>query len=283
MINLLTTIDENWLPYACMMLASVRRTTSESISCWVLHGNIPQAQTQRVRKWASEKSIEVVFVHIDDLGLAPPGETKWTRAALWGRYLVSEVVPSSITRCIYLDVDIVATRPLDKLMNVDLKGKPVGAVTCPAPHVARRLGLSESEYFNNGLLVVDTRRFDGRAYISRMQEYLKRPDLEFGPQCAFSLGAQGDVATLEKKWNVLGEYRAEWSAKAHVIHFTGDVKPWHYLSPDPLRPLVHDLIQTTPFPEAWEPDRTAGKVLRRMLRSVRNPGRHALVRKASEP
>lgn len=279
-MNLFTTIDEDWLPYACMMLASVRRTTSESICCWVLHENIRQAESQRVRQWAREKSIDVTFVHAKDLARVLPEHARWTSVALWGRYLVSEVVPSWTSRCIYLDVDMVATRPIDELMNVDLNGKPIGAVICPAPEVARRLGLSESDYFNNGLLVVDTHRFDGRACIAKMQVHLTRPDLQFGPQCAFSLAAQGEVATLEKKWNVLGEYRAKWSETAHVIHFTGDVKPWHYMSPDPMRSLVHDLIQTTPFPEAWEPDRTVGKMLRRRLRSIRKAGRHAGIEKA---
>lgn len=270
MLELFTTIDEVWLPYACMMLESIRRTTDQPISCRVLHENIRGTLIDRVCRWADTRALDVRFVHLDSLGLALPARPGWTRSALWGRYLISRVVPPSVARCIYLDVDVIATRPLDDLMSIDLSGRTFGAVVCPMPTVARDLGIPESEYFNNGVLVIDVARFPGETYVDRMDAIMKSRDLVFGPQSAVNLAARGDAAILEPKWNVQGEHRSAWTHAAHLIHFTGDIKPWHYLSTDPLRSHVKELLRATPFTEAWEPDRTLAKAMRRFERTLRS-------------
>ena len=217
------------------------------------------------------------FVHLDSLEITLPVAPIATPATFWGRYMVSHVVPPSISRCMYLDVDIIAVKPIDELTSIDLQGKPFGAVVCPAQQAACEAGIPESQFINNGLLVIDVHRFPGEIYIERMKEILEKRELVFGVQSAFNMSTGGDGAIIEPKWNVQGEHRSEWTREAHLIHFTGDVKPWHYLSSDPLRGLVRDIILATPFPEAWEPDRTAVKIIYRMLRNFRNKLRRTTV------
>jgi lipopolysaccharide biosynthesis glycosyltransferase len=279
MIELFTTIDENWLPYACMMVGSVQSKTTCSVRCWVLHENIRPRLVGRVTDWAQRRGIDFRFLDLKTLRLTLPVNPKYSGAALWGRYLAGAVLPDCVQRCVYLDVDVMAERPIDELMSMDLGDKPIGAVLCPAPHAAHKLGLAKTEYLNNGVLVMNPRHVDGHSLVWEMDATMKAHDLVFGPQCAFSLAARGHVSVLEPKWNVQGEYRATWSRDAHIIHFTGDLKPWHYLSRDPLRDTVRQLIEATPFPEAWHPDRSPIKMVRRALGELKRERQCFLARK----
>ena len=107
-----------------------------------------------------------------------------------------------------------------------------------------------------------------------MHEIISNQNLIHRAQCAFSLAARGNISEIATKWNVQGQYRAEYSHNARLVHFTGKVKPWHYMSSDPLRETVRDVIRATPFPEAWQPDKSLSMVGYRALRTLRNTIRH---------
>ena len=103
-----------------------------------------------------------------------------------------------------------------------------------------------------------------------MHEIMSNQNLIHSGQCAFNLAARGNICELSTKWNVQGQYRAEHSHNACLVHFTGKVKPWHYMSSDPLRETVKEIINATPFPEAWQPDKTLSMVGYSALRTLRN-------------
>jgi lipopolysaccharide biosynthesis glycosyltransferase len=269
MLNLVTTIDVDWLPYACMMLEGVRRVSREGVTCWILHENIGESACGKTQRWAADRGIDLKYVHFEDLksDLKPP--KKSTRASFYGRYLVGQYLPPQVTRCVYVDVDVLPLKPLDELMRIDLGAKTFGAVALPFPRAFEDSGVAPDAYFNNGLLVIDVARFPGDAYARQIEDVMARRKFAFGPQSAFNLVAKDDVILLDPIWNVQGETRARFERDAAIIHFTGDLKPWHYLSQDPLRQKVRDLIYATPFPEAWEPDRSIGKMAYKAQRAIR--------------
>lgn len=269
MLNLVTTIDVEWLPYACMMLESVRRVSREGVTCWILHENIGAAACELTQRWAAGRGIDLRYVHFDELKSDLKPLKHASRAGFYGRYLVRQYLPPHVIRCAYVDVDILARKPLDELMRLDLGSKTFGAVALPYPGAFKEIGVAPEAYFNNGILVIDVQRFAGESYAHQIEEVCARRKFEFGPQTAFNLVAGGEVRLLDPIWNVQGESRVRLEKEAALIHFTGDIKPWHYLSPDPLRDQVRDLIGATPFPEAWEPDRSLGKRMLRARRSIR--------------
>lgn len=282
-LNIFTTIDARWVPYACMMIRSVRDHYAGGLCYWIVHDDIPPSTQEKVRQWGCRELIDVRFVNFTELAQAEPTRFltelgsltsgPWTSGyssgVNFGRYCARYFLPDHVRRAIYADVDMIAVSDISSLGAIDLQGQAVGAVRCPAPLAAQAIGVRVEEYFNNGLLVFDLDVFDERNCLRRMSEALLQDGLHFGPQCAFSFAMQGNISRLDDVWNVQGELRALVGSSAKLVHFTGPTKPWHALSVDTLRPQVKSIIESTPFPLAWQPDLTLRKKVRILARQFR--------------
>lgn len=286
-IRLFTTISAPWLPYACMMIRSVRERTEGDVVYRILHEDIPEEAQRLVKHWASEREIDLDFVLFEKTRLpdsvvrlmaSAPFSThpRYTAVKTWGRYLGKYVLPDAFSRSVYADVDMVALKDLSPLMDMSLNGRSIGAVSYPLDHVGAELGLRDKQYVNNGLIVFEQSTFDATACISRMLKAFANKRLRFNAQCAFNVAMAGQIHLLDSSWNVQGEMRGYglqletggydgWK----LVHFTGDQKPWHFLSDDELRPLVKKYIKESPYPDAWEPDRTLSKNVYRLARRMR--------------
>jgi lipopolysaccharide biosynthesis glycosyltransferase len=286
-LNLFTTIDARWLPYACMMIRSVRTHTPGAVRYWIIHEDIASPQQTLVTDWGTREDIDIRFVDFarqadadgsGALGGLESQAPQAPRTVFWGRYHGHLLLPADVRRVVYADVDMIAVADLSPLAAIDLQGRPVGAVEYLLPGAAKAIGLDHDEYFNNGLLVIDLETFDSAGCVRCMTAKLREGPLPIGAQCAFNFAMQGQITRLDEEWNVQGNRRVAVGGRARLVHFTGDTKPWHALAVDPLRPEVRATIHETPFPEAWEPDASlhararllarAGKgLLRRLLRA----------------
>jgi len=277
-LNLFTTIDASWLPYACMMIQSVRAHRTGPLSYWIVHEDIATDLQARVIVWGERQGINIGFVDfaqsvredrsgiLSSLATPTPG---YSMSVFWGRYCGRQLLPADVDRVIYADVDMLALGDLTPLAELDLQGYTVGAVEYLTAAGARQMGLAEEPFFNNGLLVVDLDRFDAGGCVRRMAEILSTGRLPFGPQSAFNHAMHGAVCAVDQRWNVQGNHRVDVGDRAQLVHFTGDTKPWHMLSIDPLRPVVKSTIAVTPFPDAWEPDASLAKRLRLVARACK--------------
>jgi lipopolysaccharide biosynthesis glycosyltransferase len=280
-MNLFTTIDASWLPYACMMIQSVRTHRAGTLRYWIIHEDISPALQEHVTAWGREQDIHITFVDFAARvsadrsgvlgGLTMP-MPEYSKSVLWGRYCGRQLLPGlpdDVQRVIYADVDMIAAGDLTPLVELDLAGQSVGAVEYLTAPEAKAAGLEEEPFFNNGLLVFDLDRFDTAGCVQRMQQSMAAGRLPFGPQSAFNHAMRGQVYRIDEQWNVQGNHRVPMGDRAQLIHFTGDTKPWHMLSTDPLRPLVRSVIARTPFPEAWQPDASLAKRLRLVARACK--------------
>ncbi len=278
-VNLFTTIDSRWLPYACMMIRSVRANCAGLLRYWIIHEDIAADVQALVRSWGEREGIDIGFVDFaqraraDLTGRLAGLESRLpgcSRGVYWGRYCGRFLLPNDVRRAIFADVDMVATGDMMPLAELDLEGRTVGAVEYLSAGAAEAIGLEGEASFNNGLLVFDLDQFDLDGCIQRMNAALDAEDLPFGPQSAFNHAMRGQIFRIDEQWNVQGNLRLQVGGHARLVHFTGDTKPWHVLSTDPLRPLVKSMIESTPFPEAWEPDTSLAKRARLMARTCRN-------------
>lgn len=275
-IELFTTIDPNWLDYALMFIASVRKYSTVRVRYTIF---CPSTVTSpRLCAWAGDHDVLVRVVGFDETIQRSPAARKMdlrvpvpgiSVCAYWGRYCAQYLFDEPPERLIYADVDMYAMSDLAPLMNLALGTAPVGAVRYPNDAVVARTGVPPGQYVNNGLLVFDTRRFDGAACVAGMQRALASGRTVFGPQCAFNVAMQGRIALLDDVWNVQGDLRTQLASTARLIHFTGNTKPWHTLSADPLRWKVRDLLREVGCNRAWRPDRSPAKVMRLAARRLR--------------
>lgn len=270
-LEIFTTIDSDWLDYAWMFIASVRQTTKSRVCYTILLDS--KSDSLEFESWAADNDVELRLIEFSAaleadsegvLGALPAPPDPYSPCAYWGRYCAAYVLDAVPERLIYADVDMLAVADLAPLMTIGLDGAPVGAVGFPLAEVVEKVGLSSGNYVNNGLLVFDTGAFDGLACVLSMHRAIEDRATVFGPQCGFNIAMDGRVKILDSVWNVQGELRERHRLDAKLIHFTGNVKPWHTLSVDPLRWRVKRVLNSIGREHAWQPDWS----LRKYCRSV---------------
>lgn len=169
------------------------------------------------------------------------------------RLFVSEVLPESVERILYLDCDTVILKPLQKLWDLDLRGKLLAAVMEPTIYqcVKEEIGLEERDpYFNAGVLLIDLKLWREQDVQTKL--------LDFYRDCGGSLFAcdqdlingtlKGQIRPMSPGYNFFTNYRyfkyeelvkqsvsyqavpkeIFQHAKRHpsIIHYMGDERPW---------------------------------------------------------
>ncbi len=157
---------------------------------------------------------------------------------------------------LYFDADVLAVSDIHPLLDVDLKGFPVGAVRDlynPLLRLGqglpgyRQLGLrGDREYFNSGVMKVDVTLFREMQIAERSKEFLLRfpQHARFPDQCALNWAVADRWVRLPLTWNALtisvmedprhygGEEVLPWEhalaveRSAAILHFAGSWKPW---------------------------------------------------------
>jgi len=127
---------------------------------------------------------------------------------------------------------------LDRLMQVDLGPHPLAAVRevmlChnPSHHMPdmKAMGLPRFNYFNSGVMVIDTKAFEDQDVARRCWDIAKtHPDtLNFAGQSCLNGALMGSYAELAPSWNWCSSTThplLTLSYPVHIHHFAGSAKP----------------------------------------------------------
>ena len=180
----------------------------------------------------------------------------------YARLLIHEVLPEAVTRCIYVDCDVLVERDIVEAWEFPLEGKTAGAVAngdaADTAQHQRRLKLHEARYMNSGFLVLDMSRWRrlgiGRRAIECAEEV--GDNLILHDQDALNCALQQDWVAMPREWNA-GVAASEWlsaDSKA-VFHFMGVPKPWQPDYTGRFADLFNRHLDRTPFAGArpWNP------------------------------
>jgi lipopolysaccharide biosynthesis glycosyltransferase len=264
--------DERYVrPLAAMLRSAVDNLAPlRRLEIYVLHSGIDAHSREMVSTGWPKDRVAIQWVAAD--------ESTYAGLPLWGRMRVStyfklavpSLLPSSVTRVIWLDCDLLVLTDLGELWDSDLRGSPVGAVQDEVvPLVSSRCGVAHhaelgidasSKYFNAGVMHIDVGAWRGGGIHEKAIEYLTRyrASVVFWDQ-------EGLNAVLAGKWLEIG---ADWNANASVprgkrrsngspkvVHFAGGLKPWRHKGRDKMRSLYFDYLDRTAF-AGWRPPRS---------------------------
>ncbi len=213
---------------------------------------------------------EIAFRRVDPALFAgvPLGEkgAHFTEATYY-RLLLGEIVPAGIDRILYLDCDTVVRRSLRPLFEADLgAGAVVGAVPLPGSPAWQWLGLPEGEpYFNAGVLVVDLPRWRAAGVREAAFAFLRdhAAKIRWVDQDVLNVVLSGRWRELGAEWNFQEAHAILWregklAVDPALVHYTGNLKPWHYLCDHPFKAEYRRVLRETPYAANLnrEPDRT---------------------------
>jgi lipopolysaccharide biosynthesis glycosyltransferase len=181
--------------------------------------------------------------------------TEDRKRATFGRIYLIDYLPEQ--RTVYLDGDVLATRPFDELFELDLgtaclAGAPDSAALrlvanpaqVPVEQQNRLVGVTGGdplEYLNGGVLILDLDNPDFRslALQSRALVVLQGRALRQRDQDAMNIAFAGRKHRLGSEYNYMTQFyvsdrcldgdlmrRRYDAADATLIHFSGRIKPW---------------------------------------------------------
>jgi lipopolysaccharide biosynthesis glycosyltransferase len=176
---------------------------------------------------------------------------------------LGDLLPPSVTRCIYLDSDLAFERDIVELWRTDLEGRSLGAADNrfwqDSAYHQGRLGLREARYFNSGVLLIDLARWRERAVGARALAFAERMGdrLIMHDQDALNHALEDDWVDIAPHWNLWVIHVGLRAEDRAVFHYMGGPKPWHADYDRRFQDKFFHYLDRTPF-EGWRPWNPAG-------------------------
>ena len=195
----------------------------------------------------------IAFYHVD-VTKFPSFPCVTTRTAItqaaYYRLMLSEILPQTIRKVLYMDGDIIVRHSLLPLWNTDLKGYAVGAMPDIigieySGEFSKRLNYpSQFGYFNSGVLLVNLEYWREHRVVRDFMRYIQEHAdiLIFPDQDILNALFHDKKVVLPIKYNFICGFL--WSSSQYdfgkfgkelrealkdpvIVHFTGG-KPWQY-------------------------------------------------------
>jgi len=204
-------------------------------------------------------------------------------AAGYARLFIPMLLPESVEKVLYLDSDILVRRCVGELFDVPVRQYTAMAVAnVGAPYVSSPLGVpywsrdgrrADEVNYNSGVMLLNLSAWREGDVTAAALDYLARDrDHKFqGDQTAINAVLPGRIGDVDPRWNQqTGHFVPELKASLPyseeqceqlladpwIVHFTTQVKPWHYHSTHRFRGEWFARLDETPY-RGWRPSRTA--------------------------
>lgn len=274
-IQLLTTLDQNYLPQLQVLLTSLwANNPGETICLHLLHSGIPEEALSRVRCQCEDLRYSFLPVQVDGgLFHTAPVSRQYPKE-MYYRLLAPQLLPRRVDRVIYLDPDTLVINPIRPLWETDLEG----CLFAAAAHSGKarlasgvnqlRLG-TEGDYYNSGVLLMDLeagrkeiRPQDLFDYVEQHRKELLLPDQDL----LNALYSRRILPLEDVVWNYdarnyssylvrsSGQWDLPWvMGHTVILHFCGKAKPWKPKYPHRFGILYQHYVQLTrrSWPMDW--------------------------------
>ena len=247
-ISLLFTLDDGYTPQLRTLLTSAWISNpGERFSIFLLQSSIPEKEIRAFQAWCGERDWTLCSIPVDDSLFSSAPSTKQYPKEMYYRLLSPHMLPTDITRILYLDPDMLIINPLRPLWEMDIGNSLMAAashtgITEIIGGVNRlRLGVP-NDYYNSGVLLIDTEK--GRkeivpgAVFHYAEEHAKElllPDQDI----LNALYGERIYPLDDAIWNYdarnyssyllrsSGEMNEAWVMQhTAILHFCGKAKPW---------------------------------------------------------
>lgn len=226
----------------CVAIVSIMENTTENIVFHICSNDLTAFQTAQLDKL---KDFYGFSYNIHVVGKTPfsvldLSSTRFTED-IFNRLLIPDIVPS-VSKVLYLDVDVVFQKDVKEFYNIDLGDNYIAAVpeiVCGVGFGAERylpfltrIGLKPGDTycFSGGILLnCDKIRSDGiiNRFVSvaqRLQSVWKNPD-----QDVMNVACLGKILFIDRRFNFAHRDMVRFPDEIHdavQLHFSSANKPW---------------------------------------------------------
>lgn len=241
MINIAIAVNSRYIRYAYVMLTSLFLNNRQSdITVYVLQSNLTDEDKNCLTKLAltCRQQLEYIDVDIESYLKQLPTTEQWTKE-IYYRLLVGELLPKSLERLLYLDVDVIVHQPIAAFYEMDMQGMDLAATddtmiqgNFSAEQTALFADFDEGiRYFNSGMLLYDLKKIRENYSFANYCEAAKRVDYKLTnpDQDLLNYVHSGKVLFVDnKRYNAFSQNVVptdEVLDSLVIVHYAGR-KPW---------------------------------------------------------
>lgn len=250
MINVVFCLDAAFWNPLLVTIASLLTTGRDSRFRLFVVSSSPVPEKERARLAAlldrANNATAEIIVFDDTTAYGHLPVHGHLSVATYLRLFMTEFLPQTLDRVLYLDSDVMVLSDLRPLWDTELHGAYVGAALEPFDPVQRLpLGFSADDfYFNAGVMLVNLRRWRDENLLPVFLEFAERnrSKLYSPDQDILNSVFRGNVLDIGVKWNWQALFPRLTPVQLHIsasqfkqykhapgiIHFTSRLKPWSW-------------------------------------------------------
>ncbi|SEQ22358.1 Lipopolysaccharide biosynthesis protein, LPS:glycosyltransferase [Devosia sp. YR412] len=155
---------------------------------------------------------------------------------IYARLFLGELLPSDVTKVLYLDSDTFVRSDIAVLYDTDLEGKAIAAALQPdrmhciaGKDLRSRTAFSMAEpYFNSGVMLIDMAQYRGVDFSAVLKASLPQSEIEmfYYDQDIVNFCFKGRILELDYRWNLQNPEPAHEILNPHILHYSANPKPW---------------------------------------------------------
>jgi lipopolysaccharide biosynthesis glycosyltransferase len=262
-VILVVSADDNYsMPLAVTLRSAIVNLDKQRyLLVYVLDGGIEDNNKQRVERSIESCNCRVEWVQVEKKLYEWAKPIKHLSSAAYLRLLIPTLLPSSLSKVIYLDCDIVVNSNLGFLWDIGIENSPVVAVQDSLmPYVSSsgalarysELGLPpNAKYFNSGVLLINLERWRADSILERAVHYVEEfgNTLNYADQDVLNALFSLSWKELDPRWNqqISSVAQRQQIFDAFIIHFSTPFKPWSYSGMKEADRLFFQYLDQTEF------------------------------------
>jgi lipopolysaccharide biosynthesis glycosyltransferase len=279
--------DKLYSTYAYVLLTSILQHNADAtLVVHAIAGGVTYEEKARMITYVQQHGGHMHFYELDETTtrnfVVPTEPGAYVTVAMYYRLFFPHLVPNSIEKLLYVDIDTLVIDNLRELYATDLGQCAFGAVEEAEMPLRTDLGLTSlKDYFNSGVMLMNLREWRSQRITERTIDIiLTQPERisEYPDQDAMNLLVQGHWFRLAPRYNLMKAYIPHDLAKRDypsflaaqsIIHYNGRFKPWHRACENRFRYLYSYYLLQSPQAKAprYAPRKLKGVEVRRLLLS----------------
>ena len=239
-MNILLTANSRYLCAIKTVIYSLREHTRQPIEVYLLYNQMSLQDLDDLKEYVQDKcSASLVGYHVKEDFFESLQMEEHFSPIIYYRLIAQKLLPDTVSRILYLDVDVMVNGNIDDFYSTDFQGR--GIVACEnfddSSEYKERLGLKNtSHYVNAGVILFNMeyvrKMVPEKAVIGCIRKYsgiMKWYDQDI----LNVLYEDSMICCVDERYNfqtgcspdkVQGLKDSLKNAK--IIHFTGSLKPW---------------------------------------------------------
>lgn len=245
-VNILVTLDKNYIPYLNVMLFSLMETNPDyRFDVYLLHTALSEGDVVSTVDTLGERG-KLHLVCADSLRLEDAPTTSRYPKEIYYRIFAAQLLPKELDRVLYLDPDLIINGSIRSLYELPMEDYYFAAASHTGPLLRMvngiRLDMEEdTPYINSGVMLMNLERLrreqipeDVFSFIEKRKAALLLPDQDiisalYGSKI-YALDAYR-YNMSEKLYQLHAPFEKElnldWVREnAVIIHYCGRNKPW---------------------------------------------------------